>query len=131
MVKHWKSKPAVYNALELLKQWVQEENHIKTASNGTTFTLNFLKFASSSKGNQKGKQIKQAAWLFPAPPPKETELQSQFYRTRQNSSNGIHNLLQDCSLMPKRKISELYTFYNYWASCLTIGLEFKAKPGFW
>ena len=57
------SKSGVYNALELLKQWIQEENRIKTTSNGTTFTPNFLKFANSSKGNQKGKQIKHAAWL--------------------------------------------------------------------
>jgi len=54
------SKPGVYNALELLKQLIQEENRIKTASNGTTFTPHFLKFANSSKGNQKGKQIKHA-----------------------------------------------------------------------
>jgi len=47
--------------LELLKQLIQEENPIKTASNGTTFTPNFLKFDNSSKGNQKGKQIKHAA----------------------------------------------------------------------
>jgi hypothetical protein len=55
------SKPGVYNALELLKQLIQEENRIKTPSNGTTFTPNFMKFANSSKGNQKGKQIKHAA----------------------------------------------------------------------
>jgi len=55
------SKPGVYNALELLKQLIQEENPIKTTSNGTTFTTNFLKFANSSKVNQKGKQIKHAA----------------------------------------------------------------------
>jgi len=36
------SKPGVYNALELLKQLIQEENPIKTTSNGTTLTPNFL-----------------------------------------------------------------------------------------
>jgi len=62
----------------------------------------------------------------------ETKLQSQFYRTgRHNSSSGIHKLqLQDCSLTPNRKISELYTLYKYSASCLMKGLELKTEPDF-